>query len=244
MHTRAELRMSGLRLKQETYRFCDTDYRIESLLDRQQYDDGDREAQRLGISSATWCLFGQVWPASQVLCTRLCGATLAGKRVLEIGCGLGLASLVLQRRGIDITASDYHPQARGFLERNARLNHLQPVNFLDGNWETENPGLGRFDFIIGSDILYQPQHAEQVSRFVSRHSSVDVDVMVVDPGRENTSRFCAAMHRLGYRHQFDRFDETVASGERCRGRVLRFRRLGDASPDRLDRDNLQPRLPS
>ena len=236
--------MPGYRLKQATYRFCDADYRIESLLDRQQYDDGDRESQRLGISSATWCLFGQVWPAAQVLCTRLCDAALSGKRVLEIGCGLGLASLMLQRRGIDITASDYHPQARVFLERNARLNELQPIKFLDGNWETENPNLGHFDFIIGSDILYQPQHAEQVSRFVSRHSSGDVDVMVVDPGRENTSRFGAAMRRLGYRHRFERFDETVASGERCRGRVLRFRRLGDAPPGGLDRDNLQPRLAS
>ena len=37
---------------------------IRSLLDRQQYSDPDGAAERLGISSAAWPLFGQLWPSA------------------------------------------------------------------------------------------------------------------------------------------------------------------------------------
>ena len=50
------------------------------------------------------------------------GFAFAGMKILEVGCGIGLCSLVLQRRGADITASDYHPLAEEFLRFNAALN--------------------------------------------------------------------------------------------------------------------------
>jgi 2-polyprenyl-3-methyl-5-hydroxy-6-metoxy-1,4-benzoquinol methylase len=114
---------------------------------------------------------------------------LAGKRVLEIGCGIGLCSIVLHRMGIDITASDYHPRVREFLERNVLGNGLPPIKYQTGNWDEENLELGTFDVMIGSDILYQPDHACLVSRFIDRHSSDDVEVVVGDPGRANRSKF-------------------------------------------------------
>ena len=43
------------------------DYRIRALADRQQYADPDGLAERAGISSAQWCLFGQLWPAGRIL---------------------------------------------------------------------------------------------------------------------------------------------------------------------------------
>ena len=85
------------------------DYRIRALADRQQYADPDGLAERAGISSAQWCLFGQLWPAGRILAAAMVEFDIAGKRILEIGCGLGLSSLVLQRRRADITASDHHP---------------------------------------------------------------------------------------------------------------------------------------
>jgi hypothetical protein len=50
---------------------------------------------------------------------------LEGKRILEVGAGLALASLVVHRRGGDITASDYHPLIPDFLKENLRLNPPQ-----------------------------------------------------------------------------------------------------------------------
>ena len=91
--------------------------------------------------------------------------------------------------GVDITASDYHPLAREFLDENVLSNELLPIQYVTGNWETENPLLGKFDLIIGSDVLYEPAHAELVSNFIDTHSSTGVEVIIVDPNRGNRSSF-------------------------------------------------------
>src|SRR3546814_5343850 len=68
------------------------DYSIRALSDLQQFSDQDGAAERAGISSALWSLFGQVWPSGRVLAESMSGIAIAGMRILEIGCGLGLSS--------------------------------------------------------------------------------------------------------------------------------------------------------
>jgi hypothetical protein len=54
--------MPGYLIKQERIAITGVnDLIIRSLLDRQQFDDPLGEAERLGISSATWPLFGLPW---------------------------------------------------------------------------------------------------------------------------------------------------------------------------------------
>jgi len=211
-------------VKHETITVNNFDYSIRSLKDRLQYDDQGGRAAAIGISPATWSLFGVVWPSSRMLAAKVSVLELKGKRVLEIGCGLALSSIVLHRMGVDITASDYHPLARSFLDQNAMSNDLSPVKYQTGNWETDNTLLGEFDLIIGSDILYEPAHAGQVSNFIDIHSSEDVDVMIVDPNRGNRSSFTSKMIDLGYTHHFERFDVPSADEINCKGRILHYQR--------------------
>lgn len=216
--------MNSVELKSETIRINEFDYLISSLKDAQQFDEQDQEAVALGISSATWSLFGVVWPTSVVMALNVHKCRMEGKRVLEIGCGIGLCSIVLHRMGIDITASDYHPRTRSFLDKNVLGNGLLPIKYQTGNWETENKELGRFDYVIGSDILYQPAHAKLVSQFIDRHANDNVEVMIGDPGRENRARFTHEMIDLGYSHQFENFDQQLEGGQRCKGRLLHYQR--------------------
>lgn len=216
--------MSNYKTKYESITVCDNVYLIRSLKDKQQFYDHEREAEALGISSATWSLFGVVWPSSRILATTVSMLEFDGKRVLEIGCGLALSSIVLQKMGVDITASDYHPLAREFLDQNILRNKLLPIKFHTGNWDTRNPLLGEFDLIIGSDVLYEPAHSESVSQFIDRHSSVDVEVVIVDPGRGNRASFTRKMLALGYSHRFERFDVQDQGDANCKGRILHYRR--------------------
>ena len=108
---------------------------IRSLLDKQQFSDPLGAAEQLGISSAAWPLFGLLWPSGAKLAARMASRPLrTGERILEIGCGLGLASLVCHRRGMDVTASDCHPLAGEFLAENLRLNGLGPMDYQHGQW--------------------------------------------------------------------------------------------------------------
>ncbi len=241
--------MRNYRLKHEIITICLVDYRICSLLDRQQFDEEDREAMALGITSATWSLFGVVWPASRILAAEVSVANLAGKRVLEIGCGIGLASIVLHKMGADITASDYHPRAKEFLNRNVLDNGLSPIKFQAVDFEQTNPLLGKFDLIIASDVLYQPHHAESLASLIAAHSSDDVKVIVVDPGRENRARFTHNMIALGYRHHFSNFNQQLSPNLRCKGRILHYHRqccpIGDdIDSPMLEKESQGPEYPT
>ena len=119
---------------------------IRSLLDRQQYADPDGRAEAAGFSSATWPLFGMLWPSGLQLAAHMAARPLkAGERILEVGCGLALASLVCHRRGIDVTASDAHPLAPDFLHDNLSLNALAPLVYRRGDW---------LEVEIKSDMLF------------------------------------------------------------------------------------------
>jgi predicted nicotinamide N-methyase len=211
-------------IKHEVITVNDIDYLIRTLKDRQQFSDDDHRAEDLGISSATWPLFGVVWPTSRVLASVVSQESLEGKRVLEIGCGIALTSIVLHQMGIDVTASDYHPLAQEFLDKNILANDMQPIKYETGNWEADNPLLGNFDLIIGSDVLYEPNHAELVSQFINRHSGKNIDVIIIDPERGNRSLFTRKMEALGFEHHFERFNVPGNLETQCKGRILHYHR--------------------
>jgi predicted nicotinamide N-methyase len=188
----------GYQVETTTYHIGAHDYRIRALHDRQQYSDPDGCAERAGISSAAWPMFGVLWPAGLALAEEMSRFSVTGKSILEVGCGLGLPSLVLQQRGADITASDHHPLAEEFLRHNTTLNSLAPIHFFTAPWIELHPGLGRFDLIIGSDLLYERDHASLLAGFLARHANPACQVLLADPGRSNCGRFHAHMLTQGY----------------------------------------------
>ena len=104
-----------LRFQYQTIEFGKTDIHLRTLRDNFQYEDINDVAQKLGISSATWPIFGVVWASSEILARIMHTHDIKGKRILEVGCGIGLASLVLKKRLADITATDYHPEVENYL---------------------------------------------------------------------------------------------------------------------------------
>ena len=211
--------------------------RICSLLDRAQFADPLGEAAALGIGSAAWPLFGQVWPSGLQLAAHMAARPLVPRqRILEVGCGLALASLVCHRRGADVTASDCHPLASSFLRRNARLNDLRPVRYRHGDWAvTESvdggdtplhrvPVNGRYGLIIGSDVLYERDETGQLARFIDRHALPSAEVLIVDPNRGNRNVFCRHMADAGFAQHDTPLRCALPDGRPYRGRLLCYRR--------------------
>lgn len=200
------------------------DLEIRSLLDKQQYCDPLGEAEAAGISSACWPLFGLVWPSAQKLADLMQTWEVGTRRVLEVGCGLGLASLVVHRRLGDITASDCHPLTEGFLNANVLLNHMPHIKYVTGNWGRANPALGRFDLIIGSDILYERSHPDQLAAFIERHAAPQAEVLIIDPDRSNRSAFTRCMAQSDFALTETAIVTPLSDGTPYRGRLLRYRR--------------------
>lgn len=192
--------MTSFRTRYQTIEFGDLDIHVRTLRDNQQFSDDEGAAARLGISSASWPIFGIVWASGIVLAQQMLNFDVSGKRVLEVGCGIGLASLVLNRRLANITATDYHPEVEAFLKINAQLNDGLAINFVRTGWADADSGLGLFDVIIGSDLLYEAEHVELLAGFINQHANPHCEVMLVDPGRGNHARFSKKMITLGYSH--------------------------------------------
>ena len=197
---------------------------IRSLLDKQQFHDPLGEALALGVSSATWPLFGLVWPSAQKMADVMQTWPLASLRILEIGCGLGLASLVVHRRLGNITASDYHPYTERFLQANLLLNAMQPMPYFRGHWERTNPLLGEFDLIIGSDVLYERDHPQQLAGFIQRHAAPHAQVLIIDPNRGNRAPFHKAMRHNGFVVTQSELLTPLNDDTPYRGRFLSYQR--------------------
>ncbi|MFW1676760.1 class I SAM-dependent methyltransferase [Pontibacter sp. JAM-7] len=213
---------TSARVRYQTIEFDKTDIHLCTLRDNQQFHDPAGQAEALGISSASWPIFGVVWPSSLVLAHYMSDYNTEGKRILEIGCGMALSSLMLNKRHDDITATDYHPEVERFLMRNTQLNGDDPIAFERVDWADPQDELGLFDLIIGSDLLYEDQHIKLLASFIERHAKPECEVILVDPGRGRKSKLGKQLEVWGYSHQYFKPEDTEYLEQVFKGDILRF----------------------
>jgi predicted nicotinamide N-methyase len=210
------------RLRYQTVEFDNVDIHLCTLRDKQQFSDPQGTAEEIGISSATWPLFGVIWPSSIVLAHYISSYDTTGKRILEVGCGMALSSLLLNSQHADITATDYHPEVGLFLQRNTRLNKGQNIDFERVDWSDETDTLGLFDLIIGSDLLYEDQHIKLLADFIVRHANTMSEIIIVDPGRGRTNKLSLLMEEYGFKHTQIPAEQTDYLEHSFKGRILKF----------------------
>jgi predicted nicotinamide N-methyase len=128
--------------------------------------------------------WAELWPASRQLAAAIAGRSLHGARTLELGCGLGLASIAAALAGGRVTATDWAPYAVEFAIRNARRNGLS-IDGLVCDWAHPEPIVERapWNLVIGSDLLYErrnlPLLTDLLPRLVDKHG----EILIADPGR-------------------------------------------------------------
>jgi predicted nicotinamide N-methyase len=148
--------------------------------------------------------FGVLWPPARVLSDylmRLGELVLHGKRVLELGCGLALPSIVAASLEAEVTASDWHEDVPRFLARNIALNGLGPMAYRRADWFGDAAAfadLGFFDVIIGSDVLYDPAHPSGLLRVIERHLAPHGTVLIADANRSYAATFAQLMDAAGF----------------------------------------------
>lgn len=144
-------------------------------------------------------LYGCLWPSAEGLARYLWpqGETLRDQKVLEIGCGLALPSLVCAARGARVTAMDHHPQVLPLVALHTQLNGLPPLKVCVGSFTNPELDLGRFSLIIGSDILYEPDNYPALEAFILRHALPGARVICADPGRYAVEKFGMKLRSQG-----------------------------------------------
>lgn len=143
--------------------------------------------------------FGVLWPASEALSQYLNDHphVVKNKTILELGCGLGLPSLVATHLGGDVLASDYHPDVEEYYLRNARHSSLN-CKYTRLNWREDKEDIGRFDLVMGSDVLYENKNAIDVAKGLTRFMKPGGKILLSDPGRNYLQPFLEAMKTQGF----------------------------------------------
>jgi len=213
-----------MRIRYQTVEFGKLDIHLCSLRDTQQIRDDGGRAEAAGVPEAHWGLFGVLWASGQVLANFMLDFDVEGKRILELGCGTGLASLLLNKQKQDISATDYHPDVEALLQRNADLNGDPSIPFQQASWKDGVSALGRFDLIIGSDVLYEDENVQPLATFIEAHARPSCEVVIVDPGRGQVGRFSRQMAACGYHYEQQQVTGNPQIGAAYRGRILRYSR--------------------
>jgi predicted nicotinamide N-methyase len=155
-------------------------------------------------ANAFWYL---VWPASLALSRHVAKAFPVeywqGKRVLVIGCGVGLESVTLAKLGAEVTALDHVPEALQLVQRNCQQNALPPVRTLWHCWWDANSTqqLGQYDVVIGSDVLYEAADGVRLQKLLTITLKSGGMGFFADPQRASAQAFLARLESSGFQVQ-------------------------------------------
>lgn len=138
-----------------------------------------------------------LWPSAAALARSIyAGPDLSGKRLLDLGCGLGAAGFAAAVKNADVVLADIRPEAMVLAEQNAAKNQLQ-IGARVVDWNAPPPDLGTFDFIVAADVLYDDGMLRGVLRFVRRHLSPGGNALIADPMRVLPGGVAGAAHLNG-----------------------------------------------
>ena len=143
----------------------------------------------------------ELWPASLALASLLYDnkAAIAGKKCLDIGCGLGFTALVASWLGAKVIAMDYEKEALAYAHKNAIQNSvLQPL-WAVMDWRFPAIAPRSFSFIWGGDIMYENRFVEPVFSFLEHALAPDGIVWVAEPGRSVYALFEQTLAERGWR---------------------------------------------
>ncbi len=148
----------------------------EALIDEQAFAQDERMPY-----------WAELWPSSIALARRCSGRTLRAARVVELGCGLGLPSLVAARAGGRVLATDWAPEALDLLACNAARNAIE-LDTLPVAWDHPDELLARgpIDLVLASDVLYERRNVTSLLELLPR---LGAEVWLADPGRAFTPDF-------------------------------------------------------
>ena len=163
--------------------------------------------------------WAELWPSGSALAAAVARRPLAGCRVLELGCGLGLASVTAAALGAWVLAADRSPEAVAFTAVNAARNAVE-VRTVRCTFERPTPLLAEapWDLVLAADVLYEPRTVPVIVDLLPRLVDAGGEVWLADPGRPRERDFLRAVDAAGWIRDSETATGTVTLHHLRRGR--------------------------
>ncbi|WP_418791195.1 class I SAM-dependent methyltransferase [Phosphitispora sp. TUW77] len=154
-----------------------------------------------------------LWPAALGMAEYFWENTVFdGKRVLELGAGLGLVGIVAAAKGAEVVQTDFIPEALQLAKQNARINDINNIQYVLSDWRKFLLD-EQFDIIVGSDILYEPTLHPFLKDIFKNNLKPGGVIILADPGRGDAKRFIDILQNEGY-HTYTVTKEVFETGRK------------------------------
>ena len=144
-------------------------------------------------------LWSKIWEASIVLANHVAAMPVDPRgRLLEIGCGVGLVGIVAANCGHRVTMTEYNRDALNFARANARVNHTSgssELGIVELDW-TKPVLEGRFDTILGSEVIYKEESFEPLVGLFRRYLKPDGEIILAEGLRKTSLEFFKRMAHI------------------------------------------------
>jgi predicted nicotinamide N-methyase len=148
-----------------------------------------------------------LWPSAIALAHEVAtrGAAVRGRSVLELGAGTGLPGIVAATLGGRVVQTDRDELALSVCRRKGERNRADAIAYRRAEWTAWDDPV-RYDWILGSDILYgEPLHPE-LRRIFDANLAPGGRVLLADPFRAASLRLLEAMEADGWTVVMTRWD--------------------------------------
>lgn len=134
--------------------------------------------------------WAELWPSSVALGEFLLKnkAWVDGKKVIEIGCGLGLAGICAHKAGADVILTDYLDDALRLAGESWALNFESEASVMQLNWMSPPDDL-ESDVILAADVLYEKKNHPYLLDFFTKYTKPESIVLLSDPSRSASPLF-------------------------------------------------------
>ncbi len=147
--------------------------------------------------------WAEIWPSAYVLAQRIAqesgGSSSRPWRLLELGCGSGLAVVTALAAGFEVTAVDYYPAALEFVKVNAELNGLPAPQIRVVDWRNYPADLRDFDVVVAADVLYETGYCRLIAKAFRQSLAADGIGLLTDPQRSKAAALHEACRQAGLR---------------------------------------------
>lgn len=122
------------------------------------------------------------------------------KDILELGCGLGLTSLIImQQKPNTFLCTDYENDALKLTRKNFLKNKINQPDFKYLDWR--KPQLDEeFELIVASDVLYEKRFFQSMLNLFLNYLKRDGHIIIAEPNRKIAVPFFKQLKNHGYQY--------------------------------------------